>query len=219
MDYLLNIWDIILHLDSYLESLIDSTGILVYIIMAFVVFAETAFVVTVFLPSDTILFAATALAAVNNSLSFPLLFIIFIISAALGDSVNFIIGRKLRHKIEKKDKVLFIKKENLQKADSYYQKNGTMTLIVARFIPVLRSFAPFIAGMSDRKYISFFKANIIGVIIWNIIFCSLGYFFGNLPFVQEYYSFIVVAIGCLSLFTALLSVIAKKIFSKSKSEQ
>ena len=118
MDFLLTVWDYVLHLDKYLEQLIGFGGIWVYVIMAFVVFAETAFVVTVFLPSDTILFAACALSAVNNSLNVPVMLIIFLLAAAFGDTVNFLIGRKLRGYVQRHEKLLFLKKENLQKADS-----------------------------------------------------------------------------------------------------
>lgn len=216
MDFWQIICDFIIHLDKHLEVLINSSGGLVYVIMALVVFAETAFIVTVFLPSDTVLFAACALAAVNNSLNFALMLVIFFLAAALGDSMNFLLGRKLRGFVSSREKILFLKKDNLKKADEYYAQNGNMTLVTARFIPVLRSFAPFVAGMSDRKYVRFLIYNLIGVAVWNCFFCCLGYFFGNLPFVQKYYAVIVLGIGAMSFITAAASFLAKKLFAKAK---
>lgn len=217
MDVLLTVWDYVLHLDKYLEQLIGFGGIWVYVIMAFAVFAETAFVVTVFLPSDTVLFAACALSAVNNSLSFPVMLIIFLLAAALGDSMNFLIGRKLRGYVRQHEKLLFLKKENLQKADSYYRRNGNVTLIFARFVPVLRSLAPFVAGMSDRGYKKFLMYNLIGVAIWTLFFCLLGFFFGSTPFVKKYYALIVLCIGLMSLITAAISAIITRLMNKSKA--
>ncbi|MGN0115632.1 MAG: VTT domain-containing protein [Acutalibacteraceae bacterium] len=217
MDFLLTVWDYVLHLDKYLEQLIGFGGIWVYVIMALVVFAETAFVVTVFLPSDTILFAACALSAVNNSLNFPVMLIIFLLAAALGDSMNFLFGRKLRGYVQRHEKLLFLKKENLQKADSYYRQNGNITLIFARFVPVLRSLAPFVAGMSDRSYKKFLMYNLIGVAIWTLFFCLLGFFFGSTPFVKKYYALIVLCIGLMSLITAAISAIITRLMNKSKS--
>lgn len=217
MDFLLTVWDYVLHLDKYLEQLIGFGGVWVYVIMALVVFAETAFVVTVFLPSDTILFAACALSAVNNSLNFPVMLIIFLLAAALGDSMNFLLGRKLRGYVQRHEKLLFLKKENLQKADSYYRRNGNVTLIFARFVPVLRSLAPFVAGMSDRGYKKFLQYNLIGVAIWTLFFCLLGFFFGSTPFVKKYYALIVLCIGLMSLITAAISAIITKLMNKSKS--
>lgn len=219
MDFLATVWDYILHLDRYLEQLVGFGGIWIYIIMAFVVFAETAFVVTVFLPSDTVLFAACALSAVNRSLNFPIMLIIFFAAAALGDTMNFFIGRRLRGYVQRHEKLLFIKKENLQKADSYYRANGNFTLIIARFVPILRSFAPFVAGMSDRSYKRFARFNLTGVAIWTLFFCLLGYFFGSTPFVKKYYSLIVLCIGFISLITAAISAIITKMLNKNKQKQ
>lgn len=217
MDFLLTVWEYVLHLDKYLEQLISFGGVWAYVIMALVVFSETAFVVTVFLPSDTILFAACALSAVNNSLNFPVMLIIFLLAAALGDSMNFLLGRKLRGYVQRHEKLLFLKKENLQKADSYYRRNGNVTLIFARFVPVLRSLAPFVAGMSDRGYKKFLQYNLIGVAIWTLFFCLLGFFFGSTPFVKKYYALIVLCIGLMSLITAAISAIITKLMNKSKS--
>lgn len=214
MNVLAAIWDYVIHLDAYLEQLIDYSGIWVYVIMGFVVFAETAFVVTVFLPSDTVLFAACALSAVNQALNFPIMLLLFFAAAALGDSVNFLIGRKLRGYVQRRQKLLFLKKENLEKADSYYRQNGNMTLITARFIPVLRSLAPFVAGMSSRSYRRFLPFNLTGAAVWSLFFCLLGYFFGNMPFVQKYYALIVLGIGLMSFATAAISALLHKLFSK-----
>lgn len=210
--------DYIIHLDAHLAEMIKFCGVWIYVVMGAVVFIETAFVVTVFLPSDSLIFAALALSAVNGSLNAPVMAIMFFICAAAGDSVNFMFGRKLRGYVERKEKLLFLKKKNLKKAESFYKKNGNLALIVSRFIPILRSLAPFTAGMSDRTYPKFLQFNIIGVFVWNLFFCSLGYFLGNLPFVKKYYALIVFGIGLLSLLTALISMLLKKLFENHKSD-
>ena len=212
------IFDYIIHLDVHLSEMISFCGIWIYVLMGAVVFIETAFVVTVFLPSDSLIFAALALSAVNGSLNAPVMAIMFLFCAAVGDSVNFLVGRKLRDYVERKEKLLFLKKENLKKAESFYKRNGNLTLIVSRFIPILRSLAPFTAGISDRTYPKFLQFNLIGVFVWNLFFCSLGYFLGNLSFVKKYYAVIVFGIGLLSLLTALISMLLKKLFETKKSE-
>lgn len=218
MDSFSAFWEYIMHLDTHLGALIDKGGIWVYVIMAFMFFAETAFVITVFLPSDSIIFAACALAAVNHSLSFPVMIILSFAAAALGDSVNYMLGKKFRHKINKKQKLLFIKKENLQKADSYFQNHGNITIIISRFVPILRSFAPFTAGITERDYKQFLKFNLIGVGVWSLFFCCLGYFFGNIPFVQKNYASIVFGLGIMSLITAGVAALINYLLSKHKAK-
>lgn len=210
--------DYILHLDVHLAEMIQMCGIWIYVVMGLVVFVETAFVVTVFLPSDSLIFAAMALSAVNGALNAPIMAVMFFICAAAGDSVNFMFGRKLRGYVERKQKLLFLKKKNLEKAEEFYKKDGNLALIVSRFIPILRSLAPFTAGMSDRTYKKFFQFNIIGIFIWNLFFCSLGYFLGNLPFVKKYFALIVLGIALLTLVTAFISMMLKKLFESRKSQ-
>ncbi len=212
MDFATFFNEYILHLDQYLAQLVDSAGIFSYLLIFFIVFAETGFIVTVFLPSDTVLFAACALASLNGSLSFPVLVPMFFVAAALGDSLNFAIGRTLRKKIKTGKKIKFIKQESIEKTERFYQKNGNVTVVVARFIPILRSCAPFVAGISKHSYRWFLKNNLAGVAIWTVIYSSLGYFFSNIPIVQENFGLVVFGITFLILLTTLISLVIHRVF-------
>lgn len=214
MEQFAAIWEIIIHLDKHLATLVELSGVWVYIIMAFVIFAETAGVITVFLPSDTVLFAACALYAVSGKPNIFIMLPLFFVAALSGDSVNFLIGRAARNRVKSGKKLIFIKNKQLDDASRYYHKNGNLTLVISRFIPVLRSLAPFVAGISDRDYKSFIAYNLPGVAVWDILFCMLGLLFGNLPFVKQYFSLIVFGIGALSLITLILTVIAKNMFKE-----
>ena len=214
MEFLQTLWEYLLHMDVHLEQITDNIGIFAYLAMGFVVFAETAFVVTVFLPSDAVLFAACALASVNNSLNFPLLLVVFAVAAALGDSVNFCIGRKLRNAVNNNQKILFIKSSNLEKATLMLERTKGTAVVIGRFVPLLRSLAPFVTGTSDKSYEWFIKHNAIGVVIWSVLYCCIGYFFGNIPFVKDYFGTIVLGFSALTILTAIISALISKFVLK-----
>ncbi|HLD39869.1 MAG TPA: VTT domain-containing protein, partial [Candidatus Nanoarchaeia archaeon] len=177
MTFLNSVIDILLHLDKHLAVIIQSYGLLTYLLLFFVILIETGLVITPYLPGDSLLFAAGSLASVG-SLNIFLLLIVLTTAAILGDSLNYFIGYHFGEAVFLKSK--FYHPEYLQKAQDFYHKYGRKTLILARFVPIVRTFAPFVAGMGKMKYSSFLINNIIGGIIWVFLFVLAGYFLGGL---------------------------------------
>lgn len=212
------VFQYIVHLDLYINQLIDAVGGWSYLVLFLVVFAETAFVITVFLPSDTIVFAACALSAASDSLWMPILVPLFLAAAFLGDNLNFRIGRALRRKVKSRKKLALIEQGKLDRVSKFYERNGTTTIIISRFVPILRSLAPFVAGVSERDQQWFMQRNAAGCIVWISFFGALGYFFGNIEFVKDNFGIIIIAIACLTILTAVISTILSRIFLKNKKE-
>jgi len=188
--------DIFLHLDKNLTIVISQYGMATYLLMFGIIFMETGFVVTPFLPGDTLLFAGGALSA-SGILPIWITYGIFLVAAILGDTVNYWIGHFVGPKIFDGNK--FIKKEYLDKTQNFYAKHGNMTIILARFVPIVRTFAPFVAGIAKMSYKHFITYNIIGGFLWVTAFTWSGYFFGNLPFVKTNFHYIVIVIIILSI--------------------
>jgi membrane-associated protein len=197
MDFLKMIIDIFLHLDKNLAVIISQYGTLTYGLLFLIVFMETGFVVTPFLPGDSLLFAAGAL-SVTSSLNIWVVYILLLIAAILGDTVNYWIGHFIGPKIFEKDN-RFIKKEYLTKAHHFYEKHGNKAIVLARFVPIVRTFAPFVAGIAKMTYSHFIAYNVIGGFVWVTLFTWSGYFFGNLPIVKENFHYVVLVIIVLSL--------------------
>ena len=197
MDWLKHLIDIVLHVDKYLGDIIKYYGFWTYGILFLVVFCETGLVVTPFLPGDSLLFAAGSFAAIE-ALNPHYLFILLSVAAIIGDTVNYWIGHKLGNKVFNQ-KSKFFKKEYLDRTHKFYEKHGGKTIILARFIPIIRTFAPFVAGIGEMTYLKFISYNIIGGIVWVAIFVYSGYFFGTLPFVKQNFSLVVVVIILLSV--------------------
>jgi membrane-associated protein len=202
MDFIKYGINILLHLDQYLSILIQSYGLGTYLILFLIIFGETGLVVTPFLPGDSLLFAAGAFAAIGL-LDIKLLLLTVCLAAVLGDTVNYSIGKAIGHKIYEAENMRFISKEHLLKARNFYERYGTMTIIIARFIPIVRTFAPFVAGVGEMRYIKFISYNIIGAVFWTALLTSAGYFFGNLPAVKQNFSLAVIAIIIISLIPAI----------------
>lgn len=202
MEFLGQIIDIILHLDRHLSTLVQDFGYWTYFILFFVIFMETGFVITPFLPGDSLLFAAGALAAIG-ALNPLALFVLLSAAAILGDTINYWIGHFIGLKLFRKEKSRLFRREYLERTHEFYEKYGAETIIIARFVPIVRTFAPFVAGVGRMSYGRFLSYNVIGGILWVAIFVFGGYFFGNVPLVKRNFSLVIVVIILLSLMPAL----------------
>jgi len=199
-DILFTLADFIIHIDKHLQVLASEYGLWLYGILFVIIFCETGLVVTPFLPGDSLLFAAGSLASIPGStLDEHLLFLVFFVAAVLGDSVNYSIGHKLGPKVFDFRKSRFFNPEHLEKTRAFFEKYGGKTIIIARFIPIIRTFAPFVAGIGAMAYPKFILFNILGALLWVGLFSYSGYFFGQLPFVQENFKLLILGIIVFSL--------------------
>jgi membrane-associated protein len=204
---MINLIDLFIHLDKYIGLMIQNYGILTYLIMFFVIFSETGFVLFTFFPGDTLLFVAGTFAS-TGAIKIHWLFIILSLAAILGDNLNYSIGKYFGEAILAKKR--WVKEKNLEKTKIFFEKNGAKTIILARFIPIIRSLAPFVAGVSEMKYKKFFSYNVIGGILWVALMLSLGYFFGEIPFVKNNLSTIIIGIVILSWIPAIVAWIKRE---------
>jgi membrane-associated protein len=218
MDLVLKVIDFVLHIDTYLSDLIARYGAWTLAILFVVVFMETGLVVTPFLPGDSLIFAAATFAA-RGSLNPWMMFILLSIAAVVGDTVNYWIGHKIGAKAYTGE-VKWIKKEYMERTHRFFEKHGGKTIFLARFVPIIRTFTPFVAGVSQMSYGFFFRWNVIGGITWVATFTLLGYFFGNIPFVQKNFELVIVAIILISLVPAVVEAVkARKEMKAHASEK
>ena len=209
MDFLKTIADLFLHLDEHLNTIIQTFGLWSYVILFLIIFLETGIVIMPFLPGDSLLFAAGTLAAFG-SLNVWILYISLLVAAIIGDTVNYWIGHALGPRVFAKENSMFFKKEYLVKTQEFYEKHGGKTIILARFMPIVRTFAPFVAGVGKMDYKYFLTYNIVGGFIWVTSFVWLGYFFGNIPVIQHNFHYAVVGIVVLSIVPAIYEYIKHK---------
>ncbi|MES2766192.1 MAG: DedA family protein [Bacteroidota bacterium] len=207
--------DLILHLDKHLAELAANYGTWMYGILFLIIFCETGLVVMPFLPGDSLLFATGALCAISE-LNVFYMFALLSVAAILGDTVNYWIGHNLGLKAFENMK--FINKSHLEKTQKFYEKHGGKTIILARFIPLIRTFAPFVAGVGKMDYKKFIMFNVVGGISWIGIFLALGYFFGNLPIVKKYFTLVIVAIIIISLIPPVWEYIKHKREAKAAAK-
>jgi len=196
--------DLVLNFDHYLPEIIQAYGLLTYVLLVAIIFLESALVIFPFLPGDSLLFISGALSA-TGLLNPELLIVLLIIAAVIGGVVNFLIGRYLGQKILDK-KIGFFRQEYIDKTHMFFEKYGGFTIVIARFVPFVRSFAPFFAGLGQMNFYHFFLYNIIGAVLWIMSFTLAGYFFGNLPIVQDNFSLVIILIIGISLI-GVLSII------------
>lgn len=208
MELILYLVDFIIHIDKHLTEIIAIFGAWTYIILFLIIFIETGLVVTPFLPGDSLLFVVGAFSAAG-ALNVELSAILLIIAALTGNTVNYFIGKFIGQKILQKNS-RFIKKEHLDKTHSFYEKYGGKTIIVSRFLPIIRTIAPFIAGISRMNFLNFTFFNVVGGVLWVLIFVIAGYTFGNVPIVKNNFSLVIFLILFVSILPAVLSALKVK---------
>jgi len=211
MEFISYLIDLFLHLDKHLSQIIQNYGVWTYLLLFLVIFMETGFVVTPFLPGDSLLFAVGTFAspALGSSLNIFLLWALLCTAAILGDTVNYWIGHFVGPKAFSGE-VRFLKVEYLDRTHEFYEKHGGKTIIIARFIPIIRTFAPFVAGIGAMNYGRFITYNVVGGVVWVTIFTFGGYYFGNLPFVKENFSLVVIAIIFISVVPMIFEFIKQR---------
>ena len=200
--------DYILHLDKHLQVVLTEYGTWTYFILFLIILCETGLVITPFLPGDSLLFAAGSFAAMGL-LDLKWLFILLVTAAILGDTINYHIGKYIGPKAFS-GKIRFLKKDHLDRTHRFYEKYGGKTIILARFIPIIRTFAPFVAGIGSMTYPRFLMYNVVGGVVWVAMFLLAGYFFGSLPFVRNNFTLVVLAIIGISLLPPLIEFIKSK---------
>jgi membrane-associated protein len=209
--------DFILHIDQHLNDIIQSFGVWTYAILFAVIFAETGLVITPFLPGDSLLFAAGTFAALG-SLNVVILWLVLFAAAVLGDTVNYWIGNKIGPSVFERD-IRFLKREYLEQTQEFYEKHGGKTIVLARFVPIVRTFAPFVAGVGSMSYGRFLTFNVFGAFLWTALFVFLGYFFGNIPIVKENFELAIIGIILLSVMPMVYEWLKHRGNGKSKAAE
>jgi membrane-associated protein len=215
MEFIKYLVDLFLHLDKHLNEIIQAYGVWTYFILFMIVFCETGLVVTPFLPGDSLLFAAGTFAALG-SLDVTLLFVILAVAAIIGDTVNYWIGHYVGPKVFRKEGVRFLNKKHLARTHEFYEKYGGKTIIIARFIPIVRTFAPFVAGIGSMSYWRFITYNIIGGLLWVAICVFGGYLFGNLEIVKRNFSLVIIAIVLISVMPIIIEFARHRLGSRKR---
>jgi len=213
MELLAYLIDLFVNLDEHLSLVITRYGTWTYLILFLVIFMETGFVVTPFLPGDSLLFAAGTFAALG-ALDVTLVFLLLFAAAVLGDTVNYWIGRRIGPRVFNMNS-RWLKREYLERTHRFYERHGGKTIFLARFIPIIRTFAPFVAGVGEMSYGRFLAYNVVGGLVWTAGFTFLGYFFGNIPIVRENFSFVVVGI----IFISVLPIVYEFISSQLRARR
>lgn len=201
--------DFILNIDTYIISLVQYFGIFSYVILGLIIFIETGLVVVPFIPGDSILFVVGLIAS-QHALNIFVIIIVLIAAAIVGDTCNYFIGHFLGHKILKNKKILKYIGKHIEKTKRFYEEHGSLAIVYARFVPIVRTIAPFIAGVTDMHYQKFAMYNIVGGILWVIIVTSLGYFLGNITFIKDNLTLILLIIVILSILPTIIALIKPK---------
>ncbi len=203
--------DYVVHLDKYLGLILENVGLWSYLVFFAVIFAETGLVVTPFLPGDSLVFTLGTLAAVPGSpLHIAWVFVTLSAAAILGDSANYAVGKYFGTMILKRQGAWFLKKEHIERTHRFYEKYGNKTIVIARFVPIVRTFAPFVAGVGQMSYSHFLTYNVVGGLLWITLFSFGGYFFGNIPVVQKNFGLVIIAIILLSILPAVIEVVKER---------
>ena len=212
----MGLFDFVMHIDQHLTEFVNQYGLWVYAILFLIIFVETGVVVMPFLPGDSLLFAAGMLAAQPNELNIAIVILLLLIAAILGDSLNYSIGKNLGYKAIQV-KIFgkqFVKQSQLDKTHEFYEKYGSKTIVIARFVPIVRTLAPFVAGIGKMKYTTFITYNIIGAILWVVGITLAGYFLGNIPLIRDNFSKVVLGIIVVSVLPIIFEVVKEKFGKK-----
>ncbi|MBF0359980.1 MAG: DedA family protein [Oligoflexia bacterium] len=210
--------EIILHLDQHLAVITSQYGQWTYLILFLIVFCETGLVVTPFLPGDSLLFAAGAISATSNGNILPqYIAAILVIAALLGDNLNYWVGRFIGPKVFHREKSIFLNKKHLDRTRLFYERHGGKTIIIARFMPIIRTFAPFVAGIGKMNYMRFLSFSIFGALFWVISLVGAGYYFGNIPIVKKNFTVVIFAIIFISILPMIIGFINGKLKKNSDS--
>jgi membrane-associated protein len=215
MELILHLIDFILHLDKYLGEIIRNYGLWTYLILFGIIFMETGLVVTPFLPGDSLLFAAGTFAGLGD-LNVILLFVLLSFAAVIGDTVNYWVGHFVGPRAFSGE-IRFLKKEYLDRTHAFYEKHGGKTIVLARFIPIIRTFAPFVAGIGAMSYSHFITYNLVGGLLWVSLFTFAGYFFGNLQIVRDNFTLVILAIILLSVMPAVYEFVKERMNAKKET--
>lgn len=214
MDFIHLVIDFILHIDQHLAALTAQYGTWIYAILFLIVFCETGLVVTPFLPGDSLLFVAGAI-AVHGTMNVHLLVLLLITAAILGDALNYTIGRFMGQRLFRNPDSKIFRRSHLEITQQFYARHGGKTIILARFVPIVRTFAPFVAGMGHMNYAHFAAYNVVGAILWVTLFTYGGYFFGNLPAVQSNLHYLIIGIIVVSILPGVIQLVRHKMNSSA----
>ncbi len=214
MELLAQFIDIVLHLDRHLTWLVDNYGVWIYLILFLIIFCETGLVVTPFLPGDSLLFVTGAVAAVGG-MDVNLVVVLLIVAAVLGDSVNYSVGHYVGPRVFRHGSSRWLNHRHLDRAHEFYERHGGKTIIIARFVPIIRTYAPFVAGIGAMTYSHFLAYNVSGAVLWVASLCYAGYFFGNIPFVSDNLTLVIFTIIGISLLPLAFEYLRYKLRSHS----
>ncbi|MCX8961445.1 DedA family protein [Erwinia psidii] len=220
MDLIHTVIDFILHIDVHLQAMVAQYGVWIYAILFLILFCETGLIVTPFLPGDSLLFVAGALAVIpDTALNIHLMVMLLCVAAIVGDAVNYTIGRLFGEKLFSNPNSKIFRRRYLDKTHQFYERHGGKTIILARFVPIVRTFAPFVAGMGKMSYRYFASYNVAGGLLWVILFSYAGYFFGNLPGVQKNIHYLIVAIILVSILPGIIEIVRHRRAARRQNPQ
>ncbi|WP_380179488.1 DedA family protein [Kalamiella sp. sgz302252] len=220
MEVIHTLIDFILHIDVHLQAMVAQYGVWIYAILFLILFCETGLVVTPFLPGDSLLFVAGALAAIPDSaLNVHLMALLLCAAAIIGDAVNYTIGRLFGNKLFSNPNSKIFRRSYLDKTHQFYERHGGKTIILARFVPIVRTFAPFVAGMGKMSYRHFGLFNVVGGVLWVVLFSYAGYFFGNLPAIQKNLHYLIIAIILVSVLPGVVEVLRHRRAARQQKTQ
>jgi membrane-associated protein len=217
MDWIAKLLNVILHLNLYLREVAEAYGSWIYAVLFLIIFAETGLVVTPFLPGDALLFTIGTLTAQDGPLNLPIILVLLTAAGILGHTTNYWIGNKIGEKLFSNPQSRIFNRKHLEQTHAFYERHGAKTIMLSRFIPLIRTFAPFVAGMGSMSYRKFFAYNVIGALVWVFGVVLLGHFFGNIPYVQKNFSLVILAIVVVSMIPPAVEI-TRGVLGRSKGK-